>query len=162
MENVKKFLQMAEKIIRMQESVIGSLAWDKARKVKGLNISRLDNVISMLGDEREVINRLVEEYESIFGKVSYEVCKKAVKDLIAEIPPEDVPSIFSKSFKSSEIKKIPEKLYKQNLDLAVKLEETEKNLNLEKHLRKNFTKESEEAIRKIENAILNKNINGEK
>lgn len=157
-----KFLQMAVKIIKMQESVIGLLAWDKARKVKGLNIGRLNHVVSITGDEKEVINRLVEEYESIFGKVSYEVCKKAVKDLIAQMPPEEIPSIFSKSFKSRETKKIPEKLYKQNLDLAVKLEETEKSLDLEQRLRKSFTKESEETIRKIEDTILNKNIDDRK
>ncbi len=140
---------------------MGHIAFDEARKVTGLNIDHGGN-ITFSGDEKEVINRLVIQYGKLFGKASYEVSKEAVKDLIAKMPPEEIPSIFSKNFKFHDSKKVPEKLYKQNLDLAVKLEETEKSLDLEHQLRKSFTKESEETIRKIEDAILNKNIDDRK
>ena len=86
------FLQIPLRIIREQELIIGPLAWDEATKVVGLNIDRSHDSIAFDGDKKEVINRLVAQYERIFGKASHEVCKEAVQDLIAEMPLEEVPS----------------------------------------------------------------------
>lgn len=44
------------------------------------------------GDEKDIINRLVAQYERLFGKASHEVCKEAVQDLLAEMPPDQIPS----------------------------------------------------------------------
>lgn len=67
------------------------MAWDEAEKVAGLAIQSHDSV-SFSGDEKDIINHLVAQYERLFGKASHEVCKEAVQDLIAEMLPEEIPS----------------------------------------------------------------------
>ena len=58
----------------------------------GLSIDQSHNSVSFTGDEKDVINHLIAQYERLFGKASHEVCKEAVQDLIAEMSPEEVPS----------------------------------------------------------------------
>jgi hypothetical protein len=84
-------LKIPIRIIKEQELVIGPLAWDEARKVSGLTIDQEHNSVSFTGDSKDIINRLVAQYEKIFGKASHAVCKEAVQDIIAEIPPEQIP-----------------------------------------------------------------------
>lgn len=86
------FIQIPIRIIKEQESIIGPLAWDEAGKVAGLNIDPAHTSVSFAGDEKDVIDRLVAQYERIFGKASHEVCKEAVQDLIAEMPADQIPS----------------------------------------------------------------------
>ena len=85
------FDQIPLRIIKEQELIIGPLAWDEAKKVSGLNIDQSTNLVSFTGDQKEIINRLVAQYERLFGKASHEVCREAVQDLIAEMSPEEVP-----------------------------------------------------------------------
>jgi len=85
-------LKIPIRIIHEQELVIGPLAWDEARKVSGLNIDQSHDSVSFGGDAKDIINRLVAQYERIFGKASHAVCHDAVKDLIAEMSPEEIPS----------------------------------------------------------------------
>ena len=87
-----KFDQIPIRIIKEQELIIGPLAWDEAKKVSGLTIDQSHTVTSFAGDEKDIINRLVAQYERLFGRASHEVCKEAVQDLIAEMPPEEIPS----------------------------------------------------------------------
>jgi len=84
--------QISLRIIKEQESIIGPLAWDEASKVDGIAINPQHSSISFSGDGKEVINRLVQRYERLFGRASHEVCKEAVQDLIAEMSPEEIPS----------------------------------------------------------------------
>jgi hypothetical protein len=84
-------LKIPIRIIKEQELVIGPLAWDEARKVPGLTVDKEHNSVSFTGDSKDIINRLVAQYEKIFGKASHAVCKEAVQDIIAEIPPEQIP-----------------------------------------------------------------------
>ncbi len=85
-------LQIPIRIIKEQELVIGPLAWDEARKVSGLNVDQAHNSVSFAGDPKGIIDRLVAQYERIFGQASHAVCHDAVQDLIAQMPPEEVPS----------------------------------------------------------------------
>ena len=85
------FSQIPMRIIHEQELIIGPLAWDEAMKVSGLAIDQSHSSVSFTGDEKDVINRLVAQYERLFGRASHEVCKEAVQDLIAELSPEEVP-----------------------------------------------------------------------
>lgn len=87
-----KFDQIPIRIIKEQELIIGPLAWDEARKVVGLTVDQSRNFVSFSGDEKDIVNRLVAQYERLFGRASHEVCKEAVQDLIAEMAPEEVPS----------------------------------------------------------------------
>jgi len=86
------FPQIATRIIKEQELIIGPLAWEEAQKVSGLTVDESHNFISFAGNEKEIIDRLVAQYEKLFGKASHEVCKEAVQDLIAEMSPEEIPS----------------------------------------------------------------------
>ncbi len=92
MNALAQFPQIVLRIIKEQESVIGPLAWSEAEKVSGLTIDQSHNSVSFSGDDKDIVNRLVTQYERIFGKASHEVCKEAVQDLIAEMPPEEIPS----------------------------------------------------------------------
>lgn len=86
------FFEIPIKIIREQELIIGPVAWDEARKVNGLIIDRNTNTVSFSEDKKDVVNRLVAQYERLFGRASHEVCKEAVQDLIAQMSPEEIPS----------------------------------------------------------------------
>ena len=92
MNTLAQFPQIVLRIIKEQESVIGPLAWDEAAKVTGLTLDQSHTVASFAGDEKDVINRLVEQYRRLFGKASHEVCKEAVQDIIAEMLPEEIPA----------------------------------------------------------------------
>lgn len=86
--------QVASKIIKEQELIIGPVAWEEARKVKGIHvIDEQHNTVTVHnGDDREVINNLVGQYEHLFGLASREVCREAAATLIADLAPEQVPS----------------------------------------------------------------------
>ena len=94
MNPVIQFPQIAIRIIKEQELVIGHLAWDEARKVRGLQVINENNgeLTLVNGDPKSVIDRLVAQYERLFGLASHEVCREAVQDLIAEMPAEEVPA----------------------------------------------------------------------
>ncbi len=93
MDTAIQFTQMALRIIQAQAIVIGPLAWSEAGKVSGLHIidQRTGN-LSFDGDAKEVLNKIVLQYEKLFGKLSDEVCREAVQDIVAQMPPEEVPS----------------------------------------------------------------------
>ena len=88
------FSQIVIKIIKEQELVIGPLAWDEAKKVQGLKIIDYKSGELQLsnGDPKAVVDRLVNQYERLFGRASHEVCKEAVTALVADLPAADVPS----------------------------------------------------------------------
>lgn len=87
------FNQIAIKIIKSQELVIGPLAWEEAGKVSGLMISNSQkDEVSFNGDQKEIVNKLVSQYERLFGRASREVCKDAAAALIADLPASEIPS----------------------------------------------------------------------
>jgi hypothetical protein len=94
MNPTASFPQIAIRIIKEQELVIGPLAWDEARKVQGLQIvnEKTGEVNIQNGDPKNTIDKLVAQYERIFGQASHAVCHDAVADLIAQMSPEEVPS----------------------------------------------------------------------
>lgn len=93
MDTITTFPNIAIRIIKEQELIIGPLAWDEARKVQGLQIIDIkrEEVTIQEGDKKIIINKLVAQYERIFGKASKEVCKDAVKDIVATMNPDEVP-----------------------------------------------------------------------
>lgn len=85
--------QIAEKIIEEQELVIGPLAWSEASKVQGLQVNRARHeAVLSNGDPKETVNRLVGQYERLFGRASHEVCREAVAGMLAHLQPSDIPS----------------------------------------------------------------------
>ncbi len=92
--SLEVFNQISLRIIMEQANIIGSLAWEEAKKVDGLEVKNLDSTpqISISGEPREVINTLVSRYEKLFGKLSRDVCREAVVDLTSDIPTADMPT----------------------------------------------------------------------
>jgi len=85
-------LQMAVRIIKAQELIIGPLAWDEAREVSGLSVvDQKKEMVTFNGDAKEILNKLVVQYEHLFGRASHEVCREAVQDIVAEMNPNEVP-----------------------------------------------------------------------
>jgi hypothetical protein len=93
MENttLNQFPQIALRIIRAQETVIGPLAWDEANEVKGFHVDQKTEKVSFDGDQKDILNKLVVQYEHIFGLASDAVCREAVQDIIVEMKPDEVP-----------------------------------------------------------------------
>ena len=84
-------LQIPIRIIKEQELIMGPLAWYEASKISGLAVDQSNNSVSFTGDGKDIINRLVAQYEKIFGKASKEVCKEAVADIVSKMVPSEVP-----------------------------------------------------------------------
>ena len=85
--------QMAEKIIKEQEVIIGPVAFEQARKVDGLEVADSGSV-KISGSAKDVLKHLVEQYEKLFGRTSIEVCREAVKSIISQAPKDQVPQIL--------------------------------------------------------------------
>ncbi len=92
--NTNLLQELTVRIIREQELVIGPLAWIEAAKVPGLLVidQRVGTIMFTEQDNAIVINKLVAQYEKLFGRASHEVSKDAVKSLIANVPLEEIPS----------------------------------------------------------------------
>lgn len=89
---MEAILEIPIRIIKEQELVIGPLAWEEAKKVAGLIIDQPHSSVSFSGDKKDVINRLVAQYERLFGRASHEVCREAVCDIVSNMPSDEVPS----------------------------------------------------------------------
>ncbi len=72
--------------------MIGPLAWSEAGKVVGLQVAADHHVLLQNGDPKAVIDRLVAQYERLFGRPSHEVCKEAAAVLIASLPRTEIPA----------------------------------------------------------------------
>lgn len=83
-----------EKIIREQESIIGPLALEQAKKVSGLKFNLEKHQVDISGDKSAAIDKLVEQYKNLFGQTSVEVCKEAISGLRSQFPGGKVPSLL--------------------------------------------------------------------
>jgi hypothetical protein len=83
--------QMAERIIQQQEGIIGPIALEQAKKVRGLQVDWSKKEVTFQGDEKEVLGRLVEQYKGLFGQASVEACKEAVKGLKEDVQVDQLP-----------------------------------------------------------------------
>jgi hypothetical protein len=88
------FSQLAQKIIKAQESVIGPIALEQAKKVGGLQLDNTTRTVVINGSEKEVIDDLIRQYEEVFGMASVEVCRDAVRDILPSIPNDQMPALL--------------------------------------------------------------------
>ena len=84
--------QIATRIAKEQELIIGPIAWSEAKKVPGVKIEEKKHEITIDTDDKNVVDKLVLQYENFFGRASREVCRDAVRDLVATMSPEEVPT----------------------------------------------------------------------
>lgn len=87
------YSQFAEKIIKEQETIIGPIALEQARKVQGLEISNTKGV-TIVGNSKEVLENLVGQYAKLFGQASVEVCREAVKGLVGNVSKDQIPQVL--------------------------------------------------------------------
>lgn len=85
---------MAMRIIKEQELIIGPIAWEEAGHVKGLKVNGSKKELKIVGDDKVVLEGLVQQYSRLFGRASTEVCREAVQDIIDQIPKDQVPSLL--------------------------------------------------------------------
>lgn len=86
--------QLADKIIHEQETIIGPVAWEQAQKVSGLRIDIIKHEIDIEGNSKDVLERLVAQYEKLFGAASREVCRDAVRPLLSQVPQDEIPAVL--------------------------------------------------------------------
>lgn len=88
------FAQLAQNIIKEQENIIGPVALEQAQKVTGLTVDAQTKAIAVEGNKTEVIEQLIEKYRDLFGLASVEVCRGAVKELVSQVPKEQLPALL--------------------------------------------------------------------
>lgn len=86
--------QLVNQIIKEQELIIGPVAWEEAQKVTGLRIDITKHEVNIEGDTKEVLEKLVAQYEKLFGPASREVCRDAVRPLLSQIPQDEIPAVL--------------------------------------------------------------------
>lgn len=87
------YTQAVSRIIKEQQSIIGPIALDQAKKVTGLEVGDADDV-KITGNKKEVLSQLVNQYSKLFGRASIEVCKEAFSEVSDKINPSEVPDIL--------------------------------------------------------------------
>lgn len=87
------FDSIATSIIKEQERIVGPLAWVEAKKVTGLEADEgAKNAHVNDPEPKKVIDRLVSQYERLFGRASHEVCREAAASLLPSLNPGEVPA----------------------------------------------------------------------
>lgn len=77
-------------IVNMQKEIIGPLALDMARRVGAIKIE--NGVVEIVGEPKEVLHKLVKEYEVLFGALSVKVSKDSIKEM--GFGPDELPEIL--------------------------------------------------------------------
>lgn len=88
------YAQIVEKIISEQETIIGIVALEQAKKVNGLNVNWQTHTIEIKGNGTEVVDRLIEQYKTLFGQASIEACREAVSSLLPQVPQDKMPNLL--------------------------------------------------------------------
>ena len=85
------FALLAAKIIEEQETIIGPIALEQARKVQGLKVDWQQHKVSFEGNKTQILENLVDQYKALFGQASVEVCKEAVNRYRTQLPEDQLP-----------------------------------------------------------------------
>ena len=87
------YTNAARQIIKEQQAIIGTIAYDQARKVTGLDV-KSDGNVTITGNAKEVLGNLVNVYSQFFGNASVEVCRDAVRQVKPELSSDELPDIL--------------------------------------------------------------------
>lgn len=88
------YAQIAERIIKSQEAIIGPVAIEQAHLVHNLEVDWPAHKITISGNSAKVLEDLVKQYRDLFGQISVEVSKEAVGSLATQLPPNGLPSLL--------------------------------------------------------------------
>lgn len=87
------YILAVSRIIKEQQSIIGPIALDQAKKVAGLQVGGVDD-IKITGNKKDVLGNLVNQYAKLFGKASVEICKEAFEPFTDKIPATEIPDVL--------------------------------------------------------------------
>ena len=85
------FAKLVEKIIEEQETIIGPIALEQARKVPGLKIDWQKHEVTLEGNQSQILENLVDQYKELFGQASVEVCKEAIRRFQNQLSQDQLP-----------------------------------------------------------------------
>ncbi len=88
------YATIVEKIIEQQEQIIGPVAVDQARQVEGINIDWDHHTVVLEGDEKELVNALIGQYEVLFGQIAVEVSKEAAAKITSGLAVDQLPELL--------------------------------------------------------------------
>ena len=94
MDSMAVYKELAANIIKHQESIIGPIAVERAKNVNGLKLDWNTKTFEFSGNPKIVIAELVEEYKTLFGQISVEVCKEAAAPYISGLSQDDIPAVL--------------------------------------------------------------------
>jgi hypothetical protein len=83
--------QICLRIIKEQQNIVGDTSWKEAALVPGLQVDAKKQTVLITSEPKETINALVEIYIKLFGRLSREVSKESVVDILADMPKKDIP-----------------------------------------------------------------------
>ncbi|MEO7364032.1 MAG: hypothetical protein ABIV43_00800 [Candidatus Saccharimonadales bacterium] len=83
--------QISVKIIQSQEGIIGPVAIERAMLVNGMTLQWDNHEVSIEGEKVKAVEDLIEQYKELFGEISVQVSKEAVKALMLQLPADKVP-----------------------------------------------------------------------
>lgn len=84
---------LASAIVKQQEQIVGPVAWSEARRVEGIVIES-SSIKKINGDGKQVIESLVKQYATLFGRASIEACRDAVRSVVATLDKDQIPEIL--------------------------------------------------------------------
>ena len=85
------YAQIAVKIIKSQEDIIGPVAAEQAQRVPHLTVDWANHKVAIDGDEAKAIDALVQVYKELFGQISVEVSKEAAASLVGQLQSAELP-----------------------------------------------------------------------
>ena len=85
------FAQIAVKIVKAQEAIIGPVAVEQAQRVPHLKIDWDKHEININGDEAKALDALINVYQELFGQISKEVSKEAAAPLLGQLDSGQLP-----------------------------------------------------------------------
>ena len=88
------FIKAVEEIVKEQQTIIGPLALEQAKRVKGLDLDLANHQVKFNGNKTDILQHLVEQYRTFFGQASVQVCKDAAKSALSQMPPQEVPALL--------------------------------------------------------------------
>ncbi len=88
------FAQIADRIINEQQNIIGPVALEQAQKVPGLTIDIKTHTVTLEGNKKEIIEKLFMTFHDLFGPASDYVSKSAVREMITQVPKDQIPQVL--------------------------------------------------------------------
>ncbi len=89
---MEKYKNAIKYILQEQELIIGPVAKDLAKQVEGVKIT--DNDIIITSDPKDTLQKVISQFQSLFGQLSIEVSKQVIKTKGLKFEPGELPDIL--------------------------------------------------------------------